>query len=391
MPNYKYLILGGGMTGDSAVKGIRENDTEGTIGLISNEKYPPYNRPPLTKDLWKGTDVSKIWRGTDKFDVTLHLSTYITRLDAENRYLLDDKGVKYEFEKLLLATGGRPIKLPFGGEDVIYYRHLSDYEKLRSNFEAKKSFVIIGGGFIGTEIAAGLTMNGKEVTMVFPEKFIGERVYPTDLAQFISGFYSEKGIRLIFGDAVTDAQKINNHFLVKTNSGKELSADCVISGIGIRPNTSLAESAGIAVNNGILVDEFLRTNINYIYSAGDTANFYSPSLERRIRIEHADNADKMGKAAGISLAGKGEPFNYLPFFYSDMFELGYEAIGELHSTYDLVSDWQEPFRKGVVYYLQNDKIRGVLLWNVWGKVKDARELIGSKKIFKKEELKGLIK
>jgi NADPH-dependent 2,4-dienoyl-CoA reductase/sulfur reductase-like enzyme len=233
-------------------------------------------------------------------------------------------------------------------------------------------------------------MNGKEVTIIFPDKFIGERVYPSELAQFISGFYSDKGIRLISGEAVTELEKINSNYFIKTSSGKEITAEYVIAGIGIRPNTMLAEAAGIAVNNGILVDEYLRTNINYIYSAGDAANFYNPSLERRIRIEHADNADKMGKSAGFSMAGKGEPYNYLPFFYSDMFDLGYEAIGELHSTYDIVSDWQEPFRKGVVYYLQNEKVRGVLLWNVWGKVKDARELIGSKKTYKPEELKGLI-
>lgn len=390
MPRYKYLILGGGMTGDSAVKGIREIDKEGSIGLISDEKYPPYSRPPLTKDLWKGSELDKIWRKTDEYNITLHLSTHITRLDAENRYLVDDKGNKYEFEKLLLATGGRPIKLPFGSEDIIYYRRLSDYNNLRSISETDKTFAIIGGGFIGTEIAAALTMNGKEVTMIFPEKFLGERIYPLDLAQFLTGFYSEKGVRMISGDAVTEIEEEKSSFFVGTGSGNNVTADCVIAGLGIRPNTMLAEEAGIAVNNGILIDEYLRTNINYIYAAGDAANIYNPSLERRIRIEHADNADKMGKSAGISMAGKGEPFNYLPFFYSDMFDLGYEAIGELHSTYDIVSDWQEPFKKGVIYYSQNDKVRGVLLWNVWGKIKDARELIGSKRTIKPEELKGLI-
>lgn len=390
MPKYKYLILGGGMTGDSAVKGIREIDKNGSIGLISNEKFPPYNRPPLTKDLWKGSELDKIWRKTGELNVSFHLSTNITRLDAENKYLVDDMGTKYEFERLLLATGGRPIKLPFGSEDIIYYRYLNDYENLRAVSEHMKSFVVIGGGFIGTEIAAALTMNDKEVTMIFPEKYLGGRVYPLELAQFISGFYREKGIRLVSGEAVTELEKINNNYFIKTSSGKEITAECVIAGIGIRPNIILAEVAGIAVNDGILVDEFLRTNINYVYSAGDADNFYNPSLERRIRVEHADNADKMGRSAGISMAGKGEPYNYLPFFYSDMFDLGYEAIGELHSTYDIVSDWQEPFRKGIIYYLQNDKVRGVLLWNVWGKVNDARELIGNKKTYRPEELKCLI-
>jgi 3-phenylpropionate/trans-cinnamate dioxygenase ferredoxin reductase subunit len=391
MPQYKYLILGGGMTGDSAVKGIREIDKEGSIGLISNEKYPPYNRPPLTKDLWKGGELDKIWRGTELSNINLHLSTHITRLNAENKYIIDEQGNKYEFEKLLLATGGRPIKFPFGNEDIIYYRHLNDYENLRKATENKKNFAVIGGGFIGTEIAAALSMNGREVTMIFPEKFIGERVYPLYLAEYITNFYSQKGITLITGEAVTEVKKSNELFTIKTGSGKSINVDCVIAGLGIRPNTLLAESAGIAVNNGILVDEHLRTNINYIYAAGDAANFYNPSLERRIRIEHADNADKMGKSAGRFMAGDNGVFDYLPFFYSDMFELGYEAIGELYSTYDIISDWQEQFRKGVVYYLQNDKVRGVLLWNVWGKVKDARVLIENKKSYKSEELKGLIK
>jgi 3-phenylpropionate/trans-cinnamate dioxygenase ferredoxin reductase subunit len=391
MLRYKYLIIGGGMTGDSAVQGIREVDNEGSIGLISNEKYPPYNRPPLTKDLWKGGELDKIWRGTERLNINLHLSTHIARLDTESKYAVDDKGNKYEFEKLLLATGGRPIKFPFGNEDIIYYRHLSDYENLHKAAESKNSFAVIGGGFIGSEIAAALSMNGKDVTMIFPEKYIGERIYPLDLAEYITNFYSEKGVTLITGEAVTEIEKLNEIFSIRTGSGKRVKADCVIAGLGIRPNTLLAESSGIAVNNGILVDEHLRTNISYIYAAGDAANFYNPSLERRIRIEHADNADKMGKSAGRFMAGDNGVFDYLPFFYSDMFELGYEAIGELYSTYDIINDWQEPFKKGVIYYLQNNKVRGVLLWNVWGKVKDARELIGSKKSYKPEELKGLIK
>ena len=178
--------------------------------------------------------------------------------------------------------------------------------------------------------------------------------------------------------------------VLTTSSGKEIKTDAVVGGIGIRPNTEIAKSAGIKTDNGITVDKFLRTSIDNIYAAGDTANFYNPVLDKRIRIEHADNANKMGKHAGLNMAGNEKPYNYLPFFYSDMFELGYEAIGELNSSYDTYSDWVTPFRKGVVYYLNHGKLRGVLLWNVWGKVDEARELIASKQGFKPEELKGKI-
>ena len=148
---------------------------------------------------------------------------------------------------------------------------------------------------------------------------------------------------------------------------------------------------GAHVDNGIHVNAFLKSNIEEIYSAGDVANFYNPILNKRIRIEHADNANKMGKAAGLSMAGKGEPYNYLPFFYSDLFELGYEAIGELNSSYQIYSDWKNPYRKGVIYYINEGKVRGVLLWDVWGKINDARELIAAKeKIVNPEDLKDRI-
>ena len=391
MKKYKYIIIGGGMTADSALKGIREADSGSDIALFSNENVKPYNRPPLTKDLWKGKELEKIFRGAENMNSDLFLDTNISAVDPAKKSISDDKGNYYEYEKLLFATGGEPIRLPFGEDDILYYRKLRDYESLRTKTNAKKNFIVIGGGFIGTEIAAGLAMNGVSVTMVFPERVIGEKVYSPDLAGHITDYYRGKGVTIENEQSVTAFEKKNGSFVLSTRSGKKINADYVVAGIGIRPSVALAQSAGINIDNGITVDENLMTNVPDIYAAGDVANFYNQALDKRIRIEHADNANKMGKAAGLSMAGRGEPYNYLPYFYSDMFEMGYEAIGELNSAYHVYADWQTQYKKGVIYYLFRGRVRGVLLWDVWGKVNEARELISSKVDIKiPEELKGRI-
>ena len=315
----------------------------------------------------------------------------IKTIDSQTKSVQDEKGNSYEYDKLLIATGGEANKLPYGDNNILYYRKLNDYKSLRNKANVKNNFVIIGGGFIGTEIAAGLAMNGKNVTMIFPDKYIGEKVYPSNLASFITVYYKEKGVNILHGDYVLMFEKKNEVIHITTSSGKDVYADYAVAGIGIKPNVSLAQSIGAHVDNGIHVNAFLKSNIEEIYSAGDVANFYNPILNKRIRIEHADNANKMGKAAGLSMAGKGEPYNYLPFFYSDLFELGYEAIGELNSSYQIYSDWKNPYRKGVIYYINEGKVRGVLLWDVWGKINDARELIAAKeKIVNPEDLKDRI-
>src|SRR5262249_35335784 len=170
MPNYTYLIVGGGMTADAAVHGIREVDRGGSIGLLSAEGHLPYNRPPLSKKLWKGEPLESIWRKTENQGVTRHLGRTARHLDPQNNRITDDQGTAYEYGKLLLATGGTPRYLPFGGEQIIYFRTLDDYERLRALTQAGQHFAVIGGGFIGSEVAAALAMNGKKVAMLFPDE-----------------------------------------------------------------------------------------------------------------------------------------------------------------------------------------------------------------------------
>jgi NADPH-dependent 2,4-dienoyl-CoA reductase/sulfur reductase-like enzyme len=389
MAHYNYLIIGGGMTADAAAHGIRELDSAGTIGMFSMEADSPYDRPPLTKGLWKDKPLESIWRHTDNERVQFHLECKIQKIEPKEKRAVDAQGNIYTFDKLLLATGGTPRRLPFGNERIIYYRTVADYRRLRALTEKNKRFAVIGNGFIGSEIAAALAMNGKEVVMVFPGEGICHRIFPRDLSRFVTDYYREKGVKIFAGESVTGLEERHAEQFLKTSAGHEIMAASVVAGVGIEPNIELAQAAGLKVDNGVLVNEFLQTRTNPdIYAAGDVAAFFSPALGKYTRVEHEDNANTMGRIAGHNMTGKSEPYEHLPFFYSDLFDLGYEAVGELDARLETFADWKSPFREGVVYYLRGGRVRGALLWNVWGKVDAARNLISQPGPFKPDELKG---
>jgi len=244
----RYLVVGGGMTGDAACKGIREHDADGTVTLVGAESHPPYKRPPLTKDLWSGGDEEKIWRGTDQLDVDLRLGRTIVSLDADGRLATDDAGDTYRYDKVLLATGGRPRHLPGGGADgVVYYRTLDDYRQVRGLAKDGARFVVVGGGFIGSEIAAALASNGCSVTMVFPDPGVCARLFPAELSAFVTDYYREKGVEVLAGETV---EAVANG-TVRTGGGTELEADGVIAGLGIEPATELAAAIGLPVDDGV--------------------------------------------------------------------------------------------------------------------------------------------
>jgi 3-phenylpropionate/trans-cinnamate dioxygenase ferredoxin reductase component len=393
MPNYTYLIVGGGMTAAAAVQGIREVDPSGSIGLISAEGHPPYDRPPLSKGLWKGKPLESIWRHTESQGVTLHLGRAVRHLDPQNKRVTDDQGTASGYGKLLLATGGTPRHLPFGGEQIIYFRTVDDYERLRALTRAGQHFAVIGGGFIGSEVAAALAMNGKRVVMAFPEAGVGSRMFPPDLATFLNDFYRQKGVEVLPGQRVDGLETRGGRAVLKVRNQqgqgeREVVADGVVAGIGIQPNVELAQAAGLEVDNGIRVDASLRTSRPDIYAAGDVANFYNPALDKWLRVEHEDNANTMGRLAGQAMAGRAVTYDHLPFFYSDLFEFGYEAVGEVDSRLETMADWKQPYREGVVYYLRDGRLRGVLLWNVWEQVDAARKLIAEPGPFRADSLKG---
>ncbi len=375
MRSFDYLIIGAGMTADAAVAGIREQDEDGSIGLIGAEEEPPYDRPPLSKGLWKDMSEEDIWRSSAADEADLLLGRRVVSLDREAKTVRDDGGDEYGYGKLLLATGGAPRTLPDAPAEVIHYRTLEDYRRLRALADDARRFIIVGGGFIGSEVAAALCMADRDVTIVFPEKDLCSRLFPARLASFVSEYFRKQGVTVLSGESVAGVFSRDGGVQVSLRSGESLRADGVVVGIGIVPETGLAEDAGLDVGDGIVVDAHLRTSDPDIFAAGDVASFPHPALRRRLRVEHEDAANTMGRQAGRNMAGADEPYEHVPLFYSDLFDLGYEAVGRVDTRLDIVEDWEEEHRKGVVYYLEDERVEGVLLWNTWGQDEAARGLL----------------
>jgi NADPH-dependent 2,4-dienoyl-CoA reductase/sulfur reductase-like enzyme len=373
----RYLIVGGGLTADAACRGIRDLDADGPIVVVGEEPHPPYLRPPLSKGLWKGKEESTIWRGTAELGVELVLGRRIVALDLNQRTARDDHGERYTWERLLLATGGRPRRLPFGGDDVIYFRSLEDYRRLRALAGGGANVLVIGGGFIGSEIAAALAPYADRVTMVFPEHGIGARIFPAALSAALNDYYRGRGVEVLSGISVTGIGQHGASSLITLADGRALEADAVVAGLGIEPNVELAAEAGLPVSNGIVVDSLGRAGGREdVFAAGDVARFPVAALASELRVEHEDHARSHGRRVGANMAGASEAYDHLPFFYSDLFDLGYEAVGELDSRLDTLVELDDLHERGIVYYLDSERRpRGVLLWNLFGRVDDARELI----------------
>jgi 3-phenylpropionate/trans-cinnamate dioxygenase ferredoxin reductase component len=386
MQTSRYLIVGGGLAADGACNGIRELDSDGPILLVSEELHPPYARPPLSKALWKGDDEDTIWRGTEKLGVDLRLGRRIVSLDLDARVAVDDQGERHSYDRLLLATGGRPRRLPFGGDEVIYFRTLDDYRRLRAFADEDAGFVVIGGGFIGSEIAAALALNGCRVTMVFPELGIGARIFPASLSVALNDYYRDRGVEVMPGSSVTGIA--SGRVLLADGATREVGA--VVAGIGTEPNVELARAAGLPVGNGIIVDPFGRVGGRQeVFAAGDVTRFPVTALGSELRVEHEDHAKSHGLRVGANMAGADQPYDHLPFFYSDLFDIGYEAVGELDSRFDTLAGGDEVGAEQTIYYLDHERhVRGVLLWNRFGQVEAARALIRAGKPVTRRALAG---
>jgi len=375
MERCKYLVIGGGRAADAAVRGIRERDRIGSILVASDEDDPPYDRPPLSKALWKGSAVETIWRHTDLAAAELRLGARIMAIDRNTKTAIDANGAAIAYERLLLATGGTPRHLRGSDASTIYYRKLSDFKCAWEAANRGAEFAVIGGGFIGSEIAAALAMSDCRVSLVFPGQSICDRVFPRPLGNFLNLYFRKCGVDVRFNERAELVERGSNKLVICTNGAEALAVDVVIAGIGIKPNIDLAAAAGLSVADGILVDERLRTGDPDIFAAGDVASFPCVALNRRLRVEHEDNADAMGRTAGRNMAGENETYRHLPFFYSDFFDFGYQAVGEVHSGMPIVEDWVEKFYKGIIYYRRDERVVGVLLWNMCGLVDEARQLI----------------
>jgi 3-phenylpropionate/trans-cinnamate dioxygenase ferredoxin reductase component len=397
--SYKYLIVGGGLAGASASAGIREVDKNGTILLLGEESHLAYDRPSLTKKLWFGKKkVEEIFLYDQSFydrnGIDVALGVRATDIDIGRKLLIDDKKNTYRFHKLLLATGGTPRRLSIPGGDlpgVYYYRYLDDYLDLRREAAEGKSALVIGGGFIGSEIAAALAINKVNVSMLFPEKYICSRIFPDGFGVALQNRFLDKGVKILNGEKPVSISQHIHRFVTRTESGKQVESDMVIVGIGIQPETGLAARAQIDTGNGIVVNPFLETSHPDLYAAGDNTWFPYEALGKMTRVEHWDNAINQGKQAGRNMAGAAEKYDYMPYFFSDLFEFGYEAVGEVNSELETFADWQKENDTGVIYYLGGGKVRGAVMCNVWNRVDAAREIIRKGDPAAPRTLKGAIR
>ncbi len=378
--SYDYVIVGGGVAAASAVKGIRTEDSSGTIAVIGSEPDKPVYRPALSKDLWLKDDATlegnSLAGDLDDDDaVDLVTDTTVTAIDPDAHTVRLADGSSVAFGKLLLATGAEPRLLSIGpGPRVVYYRTAADYQRLRSLVDAGSHVVVVGGGYIGSEIASALVQNDVEVTLVLDLQDVQEQMFPRALAASLTQAFADRGVTIVHGSVASGAET-GEGVSITLEDGTEITADAAVIGVGVLPRTGLAEAAGLDVDNGIVVDDHLRTSATDVYAAGDVASYPDALLGRR-RVEHVDHAEKSGEHAGKVMAGADEGYDYTPFFWSDILDAGYEAIGETRSNLDMVEDWKDgKIGTGVVYYLKAGQVRGVLLWNVWDSVDQARELI----------------
>lgn len=377
MAHHKYLIIGGGIAADAAARGIRSVDPDGSIGIVSEEPDAPYDRPPLSKGLWTGLTEDKIMRGTADLGVHLHLGRRVLRIDRDRRGATDDRGSIYSYDKLLLATGVRPKRLSVDVPQVIYFRTLADFRRLKASAGPGKKFAVIGGGFIGSEIASSLRQVGSEVVMIFPEDRVCAGVTTPAHGEVLTEMYREKGVDVLTGVTVETVRRSGPKLLVSVggDAPQTLRVDGVVAGLGSEPNTLLAEGASLEVEDGIVVDASFRSSDPDIFAAGDVAAFWSIPMGRTLRIEHEDHANASGMTAGKAMAGKKVTYDHIPFYYSTIFKETYEVVGDVSDDMEVVEDWKVPHKKGVVYYLRGGRVRGVALWNVRRKLKVARALI----------------
>lgn len=456
---YDHVIVGGGMAAVKAVEGIREVSEDATVAVVSDDVSAPMYRPDLSKTLWTDDDATvqgSAMVTTDEKepaapDVNTHylLGVEVSDLDPEAHTLvIADRTVSYG--SLLLATGSEPISGDTQvGARVHTYRTASDFRRLHGAVHKSDRVVVVGGGYIGTELAAALTGVGAQVTLVSPTLPLLSHMLPEELAKAVHRDYEERGVTLVQGryasvteaehvaepteddipqdpadatstdddeDAPADAEdtaeaeeenlsrpsdyglRAPGLLTVTLEDGTELNTDRLVLALGVEPRTELAEFAGLTVEEGVVVDENLQTSAADVYAAGDIARFPDALLGGR-RVEHADAAETQGLAAGRAMAGRAEAYTHTPFFWGDLFDAGYEAIGEITTDHTTVVDLAEDEAgrpdpsTAVVYYVDGGTVRGVLLWNVWDSVPKAQELMRETKdspVEDPEQLKGRI-
>lgn len=337
MHEYDYLIVGGGLTAVNALEGLRQVDADGSVALICDEEEPPYHRPPLSKEYLQAAGAGREllhvkpdgWYG-EQAHVDLRTGLRATDLDPKEMVVETSDGESWRADRILIATGGRPRALEVPGRDldgVRTFRTVEDAESVRERAEQVDRAVLVGAGFIGMELAASLRKLDVASTVVELEDRVWSRMLPGELSAAMRDHFEARGVTFHTGAAVRELQGDGGVEKAVLDDGSELPCGMVVVGVGIVPNQELASDAGLAVDDGILVDEFGETSHGHVYAAGDVARFPDPVFGDRARVEHWDHAKVHGRRVGRNLAGEREPYDHVSYFFSDVFDLSLNVFG----------------------------------------------------------------
>ncbi len=395
-----YVIIGGGLAAAKAVEGIREHDEKGKVVVVTGEERVPYERPPLSKGVLKGDDeVDSVYTHPQSWyadhDVELRLGDPATSLDAETHVVTLRSGESLTYDKLLLATGSSARALDAPGADldgVLYLRELQESTALKEALVEGARVVIVGAGWIGLEVAAAAADAKCDVTVVEPQAAPLLAVMGEQVGGWFADLHRSHGVVFRFGEGVARIEGTRRVEAVVTTAGERLPADVVVVGVGITPNTALAEGAGLDVDNGVVTDARLRTSTDGVWAAGDVANWESTALRTHLRVEHWANANDGGLAAGRSMAGADVTYDPIPFFFSDQYDVGLEYAGHVPrgsgaevvlrgkpSTNEFMAFWVVPEGEGV-------RVLAGMHVNVWDTIDTVQQLVRERTVVDRDRL-----
>jgi 3-phenylpropionate/trans-cinnamate dioxygenase ferredoxin reductase subunit len=374
--NATYVIAGAGLAGAKAAETLREEGFAGPLLLVGEETERPYERPPLSKDYLLGKAERETiyvhprsWYAENSVD--LRLGRRVTGIDPAAHDVTLDDGSRAGYAKLLLATGSSPRRLPLAGADadgVLYLRRVGDSDQIRLAFQTASRVVVIGAGWIGLETAAAARAAGAEVTILEAAELPLLRVLGREVAQVFADLHRDHGVDLRFGVRVAEITESGGRAAgVRLADGSRIAADVIIVGVGITPNSQLAEAAGLEIGNGIVVDARLRSSDPDIFAAGDVANAYHPVFGKHIRVEHWANALHQPQAAARAMLGQDVVYDQVPYFYTDQYDLGMEYAGYVEpSGYDqVVFRGDVGRREFIAFWLARGRVLAGMNVNIW--------------------------
>jgi 3-phenylpropionate/trans-cinnamate dioxygenase ferredoxin reductase component len=381
--NQTYVIVGASLAGAKAAETLREEGFEGRLVLVGAEDERPYERPPLSKEYLRGeVGRDKVYVHEDAFyaahDIELRLGRVAESLDTSSGELLLDDGERLRYDRLLLATGAQPRRLSIpGGEldGVLYLRSVQESDSLRERLDRGGRMVVVGAGWIGAEVAASARQRGLEVTVLDPLTVPLERVLGSELGAIYRDIHTDHGTRMLMETGVEAIEGDKAVERVRTSDGRALECDFVVVGVGVQPRIRLAERAGLAVDNGVLVDERLQTSVPGVFAAGDVANAHHPFYGERIRVEHWANALNQGPAAARNMLDRAAAYDRLPYFFSDQYEVGMEYTGFARAWDRVIFRGDPATREFVAFWLVEDRVVAGMNVNVWDVTDPIKRLI----------------